>query len=161
MPIIFWLPAFAALLHVSEEFLWPGGFPQWFRDYRPENRLSFTRGFAIATNGTLIAAGCVLGWIGPEWSRAVSLWLVLAAILAANTSLHLLGSWRTRRYSPGMVSGILVNVPLCAWGCWHFVQSGEATGAMVAFSLALGASYDIWSNLLHRARSAWMEQRHA
>ena len=159
MSLIYWLPALAGTLHVSEEFFWPGGFPQWWRAYRPENRLSFTPGFAIAVNGLMLAAGCLVGWMGPGWSRGVSLWLVLATILGANAFLHLIGSWRTRRYAPGLVTGLLVNLPLCIWGYVHFLDSGEATWSMAAVSFALGASYDIWSNLSHRLRSAAMASR--
>lgn len=156
MSLIFWLPAIASALHVTEEFFWPGGFFEWFRAYRSENRLSFTTGFAIFVNGVLLAAGCVLGWLGPDWSRGVSLWLILATILGANAFLHVIGSWRSRRYAPGTVTAVLVNVPLCIWGYTHFADSGEASLSMVVTAFALGASYDIWSNLSHRARSAWL-----
>ena len=156
MLFVYWLPAIAGALHVTEEFYWPGGFSEWFREYRSENQRSFTRGFAIAVNGVMLLAGVALGWMGPDWPRALSLWLILVAILGANAFLHLIGSWRTRRYVPGLVTGMLVNLPLCLWGYAHFIGNGEASLSMAATSLALGASYDIWSNLSHRARSAWM-----
>ncbi len=142
MSFVYWLPAIAGALHVTEEFYWPGGFSEWFREYR--------------VNGVMLLAGVALGWMGPDWSRALSLWLILVAILGANAFLHLIGSWRTRCYVPGLVTGMLVNLPLCLWGYAHFIGNREASLSMAATSLALGASYDIWSNLSHRARSAWM-----
>ena len=156
MSFVFWLPVLCGALHVCEEFVWPGGFSEWFRAYRQENRRSFTRGYAITINGLMLAAGGVLGWMGPGWSRGLSLWLVLAAILAANAFLHIIGTWRTRRYTPGLVTGVLLNLPLGIWGFWHFLGTGEASFQLAATSLVLGASYDIWSNLSHRARSALM-----
>lgn len=54
------------------------------------------------------------------------------------------------------MTGMLVILPLCIWGYTHFIGSGEASLSLTATSLALDASYDIWSNLVHRARSALM-----
>ena len=158
MSFVFWLPALCGTLHVTEEFFWPGGFPEWFRAYRPENRLSFTRGFAIAINGLMLAVAGVLGWMGPEWSRGLSMWLILATILGANAFLHIIGTWRTRRYSPGLITGVLLNLPLCIWGFWHFLGNGDASFQLAATSLALGVSFDFWSNLTHRARSTLIER---
>jgi hypothetical protein len=156
MNLVYWLPAICAALHVVEEFFWPGGFPEWFRAYRPENRLSFTRAFAFGANVILLGACAVLGWLGPDWSRGLSLWLILAAILGANALLHIVGTWRTRRYSPGLVTGVSLYLPLCIGGYAYFIGSGKASLAMAAVSFAIGASYDIWSNLSHRARSVAM-----
>ena len=154
--IVYWLPALFSTLHVVEEFAWPGGFPQWFRAYRPENRLSFTTRFAVVVNAALIGAGIVLGVMGPQWSRGLSLWLILAAILGANALLHIVGTWRTRCYSPGLVTSVVLYLPLRAFGYWYFARSGQASAKMLIVSFALGASYDLWSNLSHRWRSARM-----
>jgi len=159
--IVYWLPVLFSTLHVVEEFVWPGGFPEWFRAYRPENRLSFTTRFAVVVNAVLIGAGIVLGVMGPQWSRGPSLWLVLAAILGANALLHIVGAWRTRSYSPGVITSIFLYLPLCVFGYWHFARSGEASTRMLIVSFALGASYDIWSNLSHRWRSARMQRESA
>lgn len=31
---LFWAPLVAATLHIFEEFVWPGGFARWDREYR-------------------------------------------------------------------------------------------------------------------------------
>lgn len=156
MNVIFWLPAICVALHVTEEFFWPGGFSAWFRDYRPENALSFTPRFAFWINALLVAATLVLGWMGPMWSRGPSLWLTIAAILGGNAVLHIRGVVRTRRYSPGVVTGSLLYLPLCIGGYWYFVDSGAATLQMALFSFVLGVSYDVWSMMNHRRRAATM-----
>ena len=105
----------------------------------------------------MLAARGVLGWMdGAGWSRGLLLWLVLAAILVATAFLHIIGTWRTRRYAPGLVTGVLLNLPLGIWGFWHFPVTGQASFQLAATSLVFGASYDIWSNLSHRARAALM-----
>ena len=156
MNAIFWLPAICVAMHMTEEFIWPGGFSAWFRAYRPENALSFTPRFAFWINALLVVATLALGWIGPMWSRGVSLWLTIVAILGGNALLHIRGVVRMRRYSPGVVTGTLLYLPLCIGGYWYFMGSGAATLQMAVLSFLLGVSYDFWSRMNHRRRAAMM-----
>ena len=55
---------------------------------------------------------------------------------------------------PGLVTGLLLNPPLCMRRFVHFARTREPSPPMAATSLAIGASYDIRSDLSHRARSA-------
>lgn len=112
--------------------------------------------FAFWINALLVAATLVLGWLGPGWSRGASLWRVIVAILGGNSLLHLRGVWRTRRYSPGVVTGTLLYLPLCIGGYWYFVESDMATLQMAAVSFVLGVSYDFLSMTNHRRRVASM-----
>lgn len=156
MNLLFWLPAACVLLHIFEEFVWPGGFLAWFRAYRSENAVSFTPRFAVGINALLAAVVVVLGWSGATWSRGVSLWLTLAALLASNAVFHIVAVMRTRRYSPGVVTSVVLYLPLCIWGFRHFIGSGEATLQLALTSLVVGASYNLWSVLTHRVRAASM-----
>ena len=159
MNALFWLPAICVGLHITEEFFWPGGFSAWFRGYRPENESSFTPHFAFWMNALLVAATIVIGTIGPTWSRGVSLWLTVVAILGGNALLHLRGTWRTRSYSPGAVTGTLLYLPLCIGGYWHFIANGMATLQMAMVTFIVGASYDFWSMMNHRRRAAVMSAK--
>jgi hypothetical protein len=113
MTFIFWLPFTFAALHIFEEFAWPGGFAAWYRSYHPYVAASLTPRFLIVANAICLAASFLLGCMGPSWSRSLSLWLILAALLAANAVFHVLGVFRLRRYSPGVVTGVLLYFPLC------------------------------------------------
>jgi hypothetical protein len=154
MNIVFWLPFVFAALHIFEEFVWPGGFLAWYRLYRPEFASSLTPRFAIAVNAVLLAASFLLGYLGPSWSRGLSLWLIISAILGGNAVFHLVAVFRMRQYSPGVVTGLLLYVPLCVWGYSHFVVTGEASWSMAAVSFTIGSSYQLWSILTHQRRSA-------
>lgn len=158
MKLVFWLPSIFVVLHIFEEFVWPGGFSAWFKCYRAENAISFTPIFALRVNALLIAATLVLGWMGPTWSRGASLWLTLAALLAGNALFHLVGVLRLRRYSPGVVTGVLLYLPLAVWGFWYFTRSGEASSQLALTSFALGSSYELWSIFNHRRRAAAMSE---
>jgi hypothetical protein len=154
MTLIFWLPFCCAVLHILEEFAWPGGFAAWYRSYRPYVAASLTTRFLVVMNAILLGVAFLLGWMGPSWSRGLSVWLILAALLAANAIFHVRGVLTLRRYSPGVVTGVLLYLPLCIWGYWHFIAAGEASWQFATISFIIGASYHIWSDLTHRRRSS-------
>jgi hypothetical protein len=105
--------------------------------------------FAIIGNAVLVGAALLAGIAGPSWSRGASLWLILAAILGGNAVFHINAVARTRRYSPGVVTSILLYLPLCIGGYIHFVRSGNASLQMAAVSLVIGGSYNFWSPFIH------------
>lgn len=150
MSVIYGLPLLAAALHVVEEFVWPGGFLAWHRSCRPDIATSITPRFALVTNTFLLGTALLLGLYGAAWRRGVSLWLVLAALLASNAVFHLKGAWQLRRYSPGVVTAVVLYLPLCGWGYAHFLRSGSISWSDAILSFALGASYPFWSMLMHR-----------
>ena len=152
--LLYWLPLTFAALHIFEEFVWPGGFLEWYRSYRPEFAASLTPRFAIVINSILLVAGFALGWLGPTWERGLSFWLILSALLAANAIFHIIGVIRLHRYSPGVVTGTVLYLPLFFWGYGHFINDGDASWRFAITSFLLGASYQLWSILNHRIRSA-------
>jgi hypothetical protein len=150
MKWLWWAPLFAASAHIVEEFVYPGGFADWDRAYRPQYRSSITRRVHIVVNAALIAF-CVsvatgsnggelsLGairlrsFLPPEYS--VAGWLALAALLFANAIFHIKGTVVTRRVSPGVRTAVLFYIPLAAYGFWHFIGDGS-----ISFSSALVAA---------------------
>lgn len=147
---VFWLPCACVALHVFEEFVWPGGFLAWHRIYRPDLAASITPRFAVIGNLVLIAATVVLGVMGPSWSRGLSLWFVLAALLAGNAVWHICGALRTHRYSPGVVTGATLYVPLLLGGFWYFLSVRGSSLGTVIVGCVIGATYQFWSEFLHR-----------
>jgi hypothetical protein len=157
--LIFWLPLICVVLHVFEEFAWPGGFSRWYAELLPETGISFTPTYAVVINGLFVLSAVVLGLLGPEWSRGVSLWLALAALGASNSLFHLFGVLRLRRYSPGVITGVLLFMPLCIWGVWFFLSNGSATPKIVLTSLAIGSFFNLWAIFRHRGRASAISQR--
>lgn len=151
--LIFWLPGVCAMLHITEEFIWPGKFLAWYRDYRPQIAVSITPRFAVVGNTILLAAAILLGVMGPTWSRGLSLWLILAALLAGNAVFHILGALHMWRYSPGVITSIFLYLPLCVWGFWFFLDNHEVSLEFAFVSFVIGASYQFWSMRIHRGLS--------
>ena len=169
MSWLWWAPLAAAGLHITEEFALPGGFGEWDRAYRPAFRRSITPGLHVVVNVLLIGL-CVsvaLSGIGqadvlgsgvriqsvipPAYSGVA--WIALAGLLFSNAWFHVVGTFRGRRYSPGVVTGVLLYIPLAVFGMWHFVWSGRVSPlAAVCWGL-LGASYPLWAGMAHRLRA--------
>ena len=147
-----WAPLVAASLHIIEEFVFPGGFPAWDRQYRPQFRSSISPRFHIFINGLLLIACYDVGVLGMK-PVGVAAWLTVMALLCTNGIWHVVGAFRTRTYSPGMITGLFLYVPLTVYGYAHFLGSGAASVPTALIALAIGASYQLWvSPTLHKWR---------
>jgi len=155
MPLLFWLPAVAATLHVVEEFVWPGGFRAWYARYRPETGVSATPRLLVAVNALLLALTIVAATLG-DTPRGAAYWLTAASIMGANAWFHLHAAWRMRSYSPGMVTGALLYAPLALVGFPWFVGTGRAALGSAAFAALIGPAYHVYSAHNHRRRAARM-----
>lgn len=106
---LLWLFPPAYLLHLTEE-LWGGpGLPQWFATIigRPLPRPAFAIINAVAF--ALLIAGIRMavrreaaGWIA----------IAIATVVTLNALLHIAGTVVTGRYSPGMITGVVLYLPL-------------------------------------------------
>jgi hypothetical protein len=148
-----WAPLGAAVFHIIEEFFVPGGFAAWDRMYRPEHAATITKRFHIIINALLlILAYDAAVMIGKPYG--VALWLTVASLLATNGIWHVVGAYRTKTYSPGMVTGLLLYVPIAVYGYADYVRTGRASLATAGIALFLGASYQLWmSKAIHRWRA--------
>lgn len=104
-----WLFPATYLFHIAEE-LWGGeGFPEWVSRFAAvtltrEEFLRINVGFWVAMTAAVFIV-----------RRAASAdWIVatLATLVTVNGFLHLAGSAVTGTYSPGLVTGVLLWVPL-------------------------------------------------
>jgi len=146
---LLWAPLAAALAHIFEEFVWPGGFMIWYRRYRGPSASSITPRFLVIVNVILLAV-CVDAALVTSTPFGVAYWIGVSAILASNGVWHLWAAVRGCAYSPGLITGLVLYVPLMVYGCHHFLKSGSVSleGAIVA--LLIGGSYPLWSVMFHR-----------
>jgi hypothetical protein len=100
--------------------------------------------FIAGLNALLVAMTIVTGIAG-NTPRGTALWLTLAALLGINGVWHLQATVRGRRYSPGVVTGILLYVPMAVGGFTRMLSTGRATAGTALTSAATGAAYWIWS----------------
>jgi len=140
------------MAHIVEEFVFPGGFSEWYRRYRPEAAVSFTPRFAVGINALLVAV-CLLIPLQGIGRQGAALWLTVAAVLIANAVFHLRATFRTREYSPGVVTATLLYAPLAAYGYGAFVRSGRASVGTAICAAVLGGSFNFVSAWLHHRRA--------
>lgn len=104
-----WLFPISYLIHVTEEFFGGAGFslaPQRMRG------MNLTPVEFIVVNAAtwLLLIGVIL--IARRRGFPHLLAICLATVMAANGLLHLTASWRASAYTPGLVTGALLLVPL-------------------------------------------------
>jgi len=146
-----WLPLVVIAAHLLEEFVWPGGFAAWYRRIWPERAASVTPKFLVGINAlnVLLAIGA-----GQWFDRPVGLglWLVVASLAAANGVFHLRAVLRTGIYSPGVVTGVVLYIPLAAWGFVYFALNGARADVLIQAAL-IGPAYHFYSAWNHRRRA--------
>ena len=152
MSFIYWMPLVAAVLHIFEEFVFPGGFREWYSSYKPHIKKSISKRFLILINAGLLILCYDIGALR-ENNISVVLWLVVMALLAANGLWHLRAASKTKTYSPGVVTGTIIYIPLAIFGYIYFLQSGLTSPWIAIAAFIVGASYQLWSNLFHWIRS--------
>ena len=166
---LWWAPLIAVTLHMAEEFVLPGWFGDWDRAYRPAVRGSITPQLHLIVNALLIALCGSVGLAGvgaggttmgpihvssvvPPGLSAAS-WVALAALLFSNAAFHLIGTIQSKRYSPGVVTGVLVYMPLALFCGWHFLHGGAISSMTALAAIILGASCHLWASIVHRLRA--------
>ena len=152
---VFCVMAVAAVLHVLEEYAWPGGFPAFMRGMAPRFAASITTPFAVVINGAFLLLCTLAAIVGPA---APVLGLSVAGLLIVNGLTHIGGAMRARRYAPGMVSGILLYLPLGAYAFYAGLTSGRASLRQVLLAgllgLACAAVPLVWLGLASLRRRA-------
>jgi hypothetical protein len=149
---LFWALPIAAAAHVFEEFGFPGGFKEWYARYRPETAISFTPAFAIGINALLLVL-CSIPLLLGLTPQAVALWLTIAAVLVGNTIFHARATLKMREYSPGLVTALLLYLPLGIVGFNHFLRAGYASVGTAISAALIGAAYNVFSANNHRRRA--------
>jgi hypothetical protein len=108
-PWIFLFPATYAA-HIAEEFF--GGFVARFSQV---SGLAVSDQAFLAANGFFFGAMCALViWALQRPSRALAI-VMLATIVLVNTTIHAVDAIVSASYSPGIITGLTLWLPLGAW----------------------------------------------
>ena len=149
---LFWVPLAAASAHVFEEFVWPGGFTAWYRSYIPDISKSVSPRFLLWVNAALLF-GCLAVAVDEKAAFGPAFFLVMCTLLAVNGAFHLRATVRTRRYSPGVITGTLIYIPLAIYGYWTLMASHRVSAGIALLAAAIGSSYHFLSLANHRRRA--------
>ena len=138
MTFALWLVVAAAVCHVFEEYVFPGGFLEAMRRTAPSVAFAVNVPMAVVINGLMFVVLLAAAVVGP---RAPVFALSGAALGAVNGWGHVAGTLRRRRYVPGAVTGLLVYQPVAVLAYLEFAWAGRLSPAVVVGSLLLGVAY--------------------
>ncbi len=144
----------AAVVHVVEEFVYPGGFMDVMKRLNPQFTPFVTVRFSVVINGLFLSL-CVLAAIVGENSLIFG--LSVTSLLFINALVHMGATLRARAYTPGIISSILLYLPLSLYAYYVFISSGQIAWPELATSGLLGILYQavpIGYLLLSSARQA-------
>jgi hypothetical protein len=139
--ITLWLVVVASLLHIGEEYRWPGGFLGFMQRAAPSLTVGVaTPALAVVINGLMVVGLVVAALIGPA---VPSVALSGAALVAVNGMGHLAAAVHIRGYAPGVVTGGLVYLPVAVAAYTAFGVAGRLTVGVVVVSLLLGVACNL------------------
>ena len=128
----------AAAVHIFEECVYPGGFPDALRKLLPRATPLFTPKFHLAVNGLFFLLCLSSAFIG---KANLALSLSVFSLIFVNALLHIRGSIVIKSYYPGVISAILLYIPLAIFAYSVFLVSRELTWFESIFSILLGMLY--------------------
>jgi hypothetical protein len=128
----------ASILHMTEEFFLPGGFMAVIKKVNPTFGAFVNVPAAIVINGLQLMLCVIVIFVGPS-NLAFS--LSPAGLIFVNGLVHLAGAIKLKGYSPGMVTGTVVYIPLSIFGFYYFASTGQLTLNDGLTAAALGIAY--------------------
>jgi hypothetical protein len=109
-------------------------------------------------NVILVAIALLPPLLGPS-PRGLAWWLIVAAIGAANAIFHLWATVTRREYSPGVITGTLLYLPLAAIGGLELVATRAVSVPTAIEAVVIGIAYHVWSAWTHTRRAAAAARR--
>jgi len=106
-----------AVLHVTEEYVYPGGFMEWARKNAPRLANRITVKMAVIVNGLFLLlcfAGVLFGGRYPMFA------LSIAGLILVNGIIHVLSSIATKSYSPGLITSLALYIPYSVYTFMYF-----------------------------------------
>jgi hypothetical protein len=119
---VFWALLGASSIHVVEEYVYPGGFLESAREIAPEVFEYASMPIIVGVNASMIA-GCLFAALMRK--RTPFFGLSMASLLFVNSILHTGASIRTKKYQPGLITGLCLYVPLSLYAFNEYKKSPE------------------------------------
>jgi hypothetical protein len=128
----------ASLLHMAEEYFYPGGFMDFMKRLNPKFAPFVTVRMAIIINGLQLLL-CMVAI--PMGAKFPVFGLSVAALLLLNALVHIGGCIRVKGYVPGVATGVLLYMPISIYAYYLFISTGRIGMGEVALTGLLGVLY--------------------
>jgi hypothetical protein len=133
-----WLFPATYILHLCEEYFVAGGFPLW-ADRRL--RLHFSDAEFVAWSALALSLMCLGAWLASRDSKFRFIEIALAVAVLGNVLTHVLGSLTTRTYSPGLLTGVALWIPVGVYSlqrAWAVsTRKARIVGVYIGLSVVL------------------------
>lgn len=142
-----WLSTAAYAIHIVEEFAL-----NW-RDWaRSLSGVKVEWNFFLLANGLVIVLGVVCSEVAQTWPM---IGLALPALMLINATIFHIGAfvWTRGRFSPGLISAVLLFIPLGIFCFLSAERAGVLTPSVGLGAFAIGAALMAAPLLLLKAQS--------
>jgi hypothetical protein len=123
-----WLFPLTYVVHLLEEYFVRGGFPAWAQRALG---IHLTDREFVAWNAFALASMCVGALLVSRHSRFRFIEIALAIAVLGNVAAHVIGSVATWTYSPGLVTGVFIWIPV-GWFRLHTVARSSSRRTLIA-----------------------------
>jgi len=130
----------ASMLHMVEEYFFPGGFMAVMKRMNPAFAPFVNVPMAIVINGLQLLLCVIVIFIGDN-NLAFS--LSAAVLLFINGLMHLGGAVRLKGYAPGVITGSVIYIPLSVYTFYYFAASGQLNAGDAVIAGLLGILYQL------------------
>jgi len=144
-----------SMIHMVEEYAFPGGFLDMMKRLNPRFAPLVTVPMAVIINGLQLLL-CVVAIVVGE--NVLTFSMSVAALLFINGLMHIMGCVRVKGYAPGVITGVLLYIPLSVYAYYLFITSGQltlngviVTGVLGLLYQAVPISYFVLASAMRRA----------
>ena len=144
-----------SMIHMGEEYFYPGGFMDVMKRLNPKFAPLVTVPMAVVINGLQLIL-CILAIAVGKNALAFS--MSVAGLLFINGLVHIMGCVIVKGYMPGVITGVLLYVPLSAYAYYFFISSGQlmlmgiiVSGVLCLLYQAVPISYFVLASAMRKA----------
>jgi len=144
-----------SMIHIGEEYFYPGGFMDVMKRLNPKFAPLVTAPMAVIINVLQLLLCVVAIAVG---KNVLAFSMSVAGLLFINGLMHIIGCVRVKGYAPGAITGVLLYMPLSVYAYYLFISSGQlplngvlVTGVLGLLYQAVPISYFVLASAIRRA----------
>jgi uncharacterized membrane protein len=132
-----WLFPITYVIHIAEEYWGGEGYPAYMLRVRGVH-LSSTRFLVAQTVGTVLMAAAVI--LARRFNFPHLMVIIMASIVLVNGFTHTVTSLSNGDYDPGVLSSVLIWIPLGIFSLIRFKQNVSRKRYLIGIAIGLGVN---------------------
>ncbi len=144
-----WLFPLTYLIHIAEEYWGGEGYPAYILRVRGVH-LTLTRFWVAQSMGVVLMAAAVI--LARRFNFPHMMVIILASIVLVNGLTHTLTSISNGGYGPGVLSSVLIWIPLSIFSLVRFKQDVSRKRYLIGIAIGLGVNVLVFIITMRGAR---------